>query len=71
MYKKLSIKKLDEKIKTNKFNSLAIVCFEIKLLKSKCGLSNKAWDKGIKFLTKSNLASVTKNEEGLFVELKN
>ena len=44
---------------------------ELNLLKSKCGLSNKAWDKGIKFLTKSNLASVTKNEEGLFVELKN
>ncbi|WP_139958354.1 lysine--tRNA ligase [Flavicella sediminum] len=38
-------------------------------LKTKSGLSNKKWDKTIKGLTKNNLASVNKTEEGLFVEL--
>ncbi len=38
-------------------------------LKTQSDLSNKAWDKGIKGLTKQNLAKVTKTDEGLFVEL--
>ncbi|WP_010520281.1 lysine--tRNA ligase [Aquimarina agarivorans] len=38
-------------------------------LKTQSGLSNKKWDKTIKGLTKNNLASVTKNDEGLFVDL--
>ena len=38
-------------------------------LKTQSGLSNKKWDKTIKGLTKHNLASVNKTEEGLFVEL--
>jgi lysyl-tRNA synthetase class 2 len=33
-------------------------------------LSNKAWDKGIKGLTKNNLAKVSKSDSGLFVEIK-
>ncbi len=37
-------------------------------LKSQAGLSNKAWDKGLKGLTKNDLAKVTKTENGLFVE---
>ncbi len=32
------------------------------------GLSNKAWDKGIKALGKNGLTKVEKTEEGLFVE---
>ena len=39
------------------------------VLKEKSGLSNKKWDTSIKGLTKSNLAKVFKNEEGLFVTL--
>jgi lysyl-tRNA synthetase class 2 len=42
---------------------------ELADLKTKSGLSNKKWDKTIKGLTKHNLASVNKTEEGLFVEL--
>ncbi|MFC2110693.1 lysine--tRNA ligase [Bacteroidota bacterium] len=38
-------------------------------LKTQSGLSNKKWDKTIKGLTKNNLASVNKTEDGLFVEL--
>ncbi|MBP0903238.1 lysine--tRNA ligase [Mariniflexile gromovii] len=38
-------------------------------LKSQSGLSNKAWDKGIKGLTKHKLASVTKTDDDLVVEL--
>ncbi|MFG6687993.1 lysine--tRNA ligase [Mariniflexile sp. HNIBRBA6329] len=37
-------------------------------LKSQSGLSNKAWDKGIKGLTKHKLASVTKTDDDLVVE---
>ncbi|WP_308993810.1 lysine--tRNA ligase [Mariniflexile litorale] len=37
-------------------------------LKSKSGLSNKAWDKGIKALTKHKLANVTKTNDDLVVE---
>jgi lysyl-tRNA synthetase class 2 len=38
-------------------------------LKSKSGLSNKGWDKGIKGLGKLGLTKVEKTDEGLFVEL--
>ncbi|WP_456422492.1 lysine--tRNA ligase [Lutibacter sp.] len=38
-------------------------------LKSQSGLSNKKWDKSIKGLTKSKLASVNNTDTGLFVEL--
>lgn len=37
-------------------------------LKSQSGLSNKAWDKAIKALTKHQLANVTKTDETLVVE---
>lgn len=40
-------------------------------LKGQTELSNKKWDKAIKGLTKNKLASVSKTEEGLFVELVN
>ena len=43
--------------------------FVLSVLKEKSGLSNKKWDTSIKGLTKSNLAKVFKNEEGLFVTL--
>lgn len=38
-------------------------------LKSQSGLSNKAWDKGIKGLTKHKLANVTKTDDDLIVEM--
>jgi len=38
-------------------------------LKTESGLSNKKWDKTIKGLTKNKLASVSKTDEGLFVEV--
>ena len=38
-------------------------------LKSQSGLSNKAWDKGIKGLTKHKLANVTKTDDVLIVEM--
>ena len=41
----------------------------LSVLKEKSGLSNKKWDTSIKGLTKSNLAKVFKNEDGLFVTL--
>jgi len=37
-------------------------------MKTKSGLSNKKWDKTIKYLTKSNLVKVVKDDEGLWVE---
>jgi lysyl-tRNA synthetase, class II len=40
-------------------------------LKSQSGLSNKAWDKGIKGLTGHKLAKVTKTDDQLLVELAN
>jgi len=42
---------------------------ELSSLKAAAGLSNKAWDKGIKGLTKINAATVSKTDEGLFVTL--
>ncbi|MFK8036719.1 MAG: lysine--tRNA ligase [Crocinitomicaceae bacterium] len=38
-------------------------------LKTISGLSNKKWDKAIKYLTKNKLASVTKTDDSLMVEL--
>lgn len=38
-------------------------------LKAQAGLSNKKWDLALKGLRKHNLATVEKNDEGLFVEL--
>ena len=38
-------------------------------LKEKAGLSNKKWDKAIKGLSAYDLAKVSKNDEGLFVNL--
>ena len=38
-------------------------------LKIQSGLSNKKWDKTLKHLTKNKLATVTKTDEGLFVEI--
>ncbi len=38
-------------------------------LKTQSGLSNKKWDKTIKGLTKNGIAKVTKNDDGLFVEV--
>ena len=49
-------------LKTQKSMSLNV-------LKSQSGLSNKAWDKGIKGLTSHKLASVTKTEDDLIVEM--
>lgn len=42
---------------------------ELVVLKNQSGLSNKKWDKTIKELTKSKLAKVSKEGEGLFVEI--
>ena len=42
---------------------------DLNVLKAQSGLSNKKWDKTIKGLTKSKLAKVEKNDDGLFVEL--
>jgi len=38
-------------------------------LKEYSGLSNKKWDKTIKLLTKNNLVKVSKDDQGLFVEI--
>lgn len=42
---------------------------ELTELKTLSNLSNKAWDKGIKGLTKQGLVKVSKTEEGLLVDL--
>ncbi|WP_299104927.1 lysine--tRNA ligase [uncultured Winogradskyella sp.] len=42
---------------------------DLTVLKSKSGLSNKGWDKGIKGLGKHGLTKVEKTDDGLFVEL--
>ncbi len=42
---------------------------DLNVLKSKSGLSNKGWDKGLKGLAKHGLTKVEKTEDGLFVEL--
>jgi len=43
---------------------------DLNVLKTNSGLSNKKWDKSIKNLTRNNLIKVSKNDEGLFLELK-
>ena len=55
-------KAIHEILKTEKRMDLTV-------LKSKSGLSNKGWDKGIKGLSKHGLTKVEKTDEGLFVEL--
>lgn len=42
---------------------------ELSVLKEKSGLSNKQWDKGMKGLSKQNLAKVNKTDSGLMVEI--
>jgi lysyl-tRNA synthetase class 2 len=42
---------------------------ELTQLKEQAGLSNKKWDKSIKELTRNKLASVSKTDEGLFIEV--
>ncbi|MGM5468645.1 lysine--tRNA ligase [Flavobacteriaceae bacterium LMO-SS05] len=42
---------------------------DLSSLKTQSGLSNKQWDKTIKGLTGHKLAKVTKNDDGLFVEV--
>ena len=42
---------------------------DLTVLKSKSGLSNKGWDKGIKGLSKHGLTKVEKTDDGLFVEM--
>ncbi|WP_179349645.1 lysine--tRNA ligase [Winogradskyella pacifica] len=42
---------------------------DLNVLKSKSGLSNKGWDKGLKGLSKHGLTKVEKTDDGLFVEL--
>lgn len=42
----------------------------LSVLKDEAGLSNKAWDKGIKALGKLGLTKVIKEENGLFCELQ-
>ena len=42
---------------------------DLSALKTKAGLSNKGWDKGIKGLAKHGLTKVTKTEDTLIVEL--
>ncbi|MEP2689743.1 lysine--tRNA ligase [Maribacter dokdonensis] len=42
---------------------------QLDALKNKADLSNKAWDKGIKGITKQQLAKIYKEEDVLFVEI--
>jgi lysyl-tRNA synthetase class 2 len=42
---------------------------DLNVLKSKSGLSNKGWDRGIKGLAKHGLTKVEKTDDGLFVEV--
>ena len=42
---------------------------ELATLKTAAGLSNKAWDKGLKGLTKIGAAKVSKTDDGLFVTI--
>lgn len=42
---------------------------DLNVLKSESGLSNKKWDITIKGLTKNKLATVTKTDDGLFVDI--
>jgi lysyl-tRNA synthetase class 2 len=42
---------------------------ELGELKTQSGLSNKQWDKSIKGLTKAGVAKVSKNDDGLLIEV--
>ena len=42
---------------------------DLKIIKERSLLSNKAWDKGIKNLVKNNLIEVIKDNKGLFIKL--
>ena len=42
---------------------------ELDALKTKSDLSNKAWDKGIKGITKQQLAKIYKEDDVLLVEI--
>lgn len=42
--------------------------FDLNRIKTASGLSNKKWDKTIKELTKNKIVSVTKTDEGLFIQ---
>ncbi|APA63672.1 lysine--tRNA ligase [Maribacter sp. 1_2014MBL_MicDiv] len=44
---------------------------QLDALKNKADLSNKAWDKGIKGITKQQLAKIYKEDDVLFVEILN
>ena len=42
---------------------------ELSSLKEQASLSNKKWDKALKWLTQNKLVKVTKDAEGLWVEV--
>tara|TARA_B100000003_G_scaffold137868_1_gene123706 strand:- start:2940 stop:4634 length:1695 start_codon:yes stop_codon:yes gene_type:complete len=57
----------DEKLIYDKVKELKKT--DLPSLKESSGLSNKKWDKSIKLLTKNNLVKVSKDDEGIFVEI--
>ena len=57
----------DEKFIYDKVKELKKI--DLLSLKDSSGLSNKKWDKSIKLLTKNNLVKVSKDDQGLFVEI--
>ena len=57
----------DEKLIYDKVKELKKT--DLPSLKESSGLSNKKWDKSIKLLTKNNLVKVSKDDQGLFVEI--
>lgn len=68
-------KKAEKKIELNENEKLVFDILsknspmELGALKEQAGLSNKQWDKSIKGLTKAGVAKVTKNDDGLTVEV--
>ena len=57
----------DEKLIYDKVKELKKT--DLPSLKESSGLSNKKWDKSIKILTKNNLVKVSKDDQGIFVEI--
>ena len=57
----------DEKLIYDKVKELKKT--DLPSLKESSGLSNKKWDKSIKLLTKNNLVKVSKDDQGIFVEI--
>ena len=57
----------DEKLIYDKVKELKKT--DLLSLKKSSGLSNKKWDKSIKLLAKNNLVKVSKDDQGLFVEI--